>query len=327
MKIAIIGAGLSAISAALNLKKNVNITIFEKSNNVGGRMAVRRSNPYEFDHGAQFFTAKNNDFRNFIAPLIKENIIQRWDARFAEFNNNTILRQNSWGAEYPHFVGVPDMNKIIQYLSKNLNVKLNKKINKITKNSKNQWILFDDNFNDLGSFDWVISSAPAEQSAIILPQEYKHQKQLLQKKMVGCFSLMLGFKDPLSLSWDAALIGNADISWISVNSSKPGRSKSFSLLVHSTNAWAEKNINKNDQKIISYMCRETSRIISHDISIADHIGLHKWKYANIEKQDESNLLIDYDNKLASCGDWIIHGRIESAFKSGYLLAKSLNKEF
>ena len=144
--------------------------------------------------------------------------------------------------------------------------------------------------------------------------------------MLGCFSLMLGFKEPLSLSWDAALVSEADISWISVNSSKPNRSGGFSLLVHSTNAWAEKNINEEPEKVKNYLSEVTSKIIGYDTKLADHIDIHAWKYANIKKQDEPSLLIDYENKLASCGDWLIHGRIESAFKSGLMLAKSMNKE-
>ncbi len=37
-------------------------------------MATRLSSPYDFDHGAQFFTAKSLNFKNFIEPLIKKGI-------------------------------------------------------------------------------------------------------------------------------------------------------------------------------------------------------------------------------------------------------------
>ncbi|MDC0182922.1 FAD-dependent oxidoreductase [Nitrosomonadales bacterium] len=326
MKIAIIGTGISAITLAKHLKKDNFITLFEKSRDVGGRISTRRSKLYEFDHGAQFFTAKNKDFKNFIAPIIKKNIIQRWDARFAEFKNNMILRQHTWDSEYPHYVGAPGMRNILKHLSDDLNIKLNTEIHNITKNNNDCWNLFNTNGENLGDYDWVISTAPAPQSASILPQIYKYHSQLLNKKMLGCFSLMLGFKEPLNLSWDAALISEADISWISVNSSKPMRPKGFTLLIHSTNAWADKNINNDPEKVKKHLIEVTSNIIGHDTSVAEHIDLHGWRYANIEKQEDSNSLIDYKNKLASCGDWLIHGRIESAFKAGLMLAKSINKE-
>ena len=325
MKIAIIGAGISAITLAKNLEKTSNVSLFEKSRDVGGRMATRLSSPYEFDHGAQFFTAKNPDFKKFISPLLKENIIQQWNARFAEFRNDKILRTITWDSEYPHYVGVPGMNSISKHLSRDLDVKLNTKVNKVIKNSSNIWQLFDNNSNNLGEFDWVISTAPAIQSAEILPQLFKYHNNLLDRKMIGCFSLMLGFKKPLPLLWDAALITGTDISWASVNSSKPGRSKSFTMLIHSTNAWAEQHLSDNPQRVISHLTKEASRVIKHNTSQADFIDLHAWKYANIDKQEKSEVFIDYDNKLASCGDWLIQGRIESAFEAGFMMAKEIKK--
>ena len=325
MKIAIIGAGISAVTIAQNLKNIANVTLCEKSLGVGGRMALRRSGPYEFDHGAQFFTAKNENFKNFIAPLVKENIIKQWDARFVEFKNNKLLRETIWNSEYPHYVGVPGMNSICKYLSLELDVELNTKVNKMVKNTYNRWELFDDKLKNLGEFDWVISTAPAIQSAEILPKIFKYHTDLLGRKMLGCFSLMLGFKKALPLSWDAALIRDADISWISINSSKPNRTKSFAMLIHSTNIWAENHLSDNYQDVASFLNKETSRIIGYDTSQADHIDLHAWRYANIEKQTKPNLLIDYENRLASCGDWIIQGRIESAFEAGIMMAKEINK--
>ena len=325
MRIAIIGAGISSITIAQNLKKIATVSIFEKSQGVGGRMALRRSAPYEFDYGAQFFTTKGSHFKKFIEPLIKNNIIKRWDARFAEFIGNKLLRTTSWDVEYPHYVGSPGMNSIAEYLSKDLNIKLNTRASKVVKNTANDWELFDDNSNNLGKFDWVISTAPAIQSAEILPAYFKYHKDLLDRKMVGCFSLMLGFKKPIPLLWDAALIRNADISWISINSSKPDRGNSFSMLINSTNAWAENHLSDDSQSVISYLNRETSRIIGHDTSNADHIDLQAWHSANISKQTQSELLIDCDNKLAACGDWITQGRIESAFDAGFMMAQEINK--
>ena len=41
---------------------------------------------------------------------------------------------------------------------------------------------------------------------------------------------MLGFDEALDLDWDAAQLTGTDISWIAVNSSKPGRSDDLSLI-------------------------------------------------------------------------------------------------
>ena len=57
-KISIIGAGLSGLSVAHLLKDYADITLFEKARGVSGRIASRRAEPYVFDHGAQYFTAR-----------------------------------------------------------------------------------------------------------------------------------------------------------------------------------------------------------------------------------------------------------------------------
>jgi renalase len=325
MKIAIIGSGLSAITIAQNLKHIAKISLFEKSRGVGGRMAHRRSGPYEFDHGAQFFTAKSDLFKDFISPLIKKNIVKIWNANFAEFKNTKLLRNITWDLEYPHYVGSPGMNSIAKYYAIELDIKLNTQVEKVIKKNNNSWELFDSNLNTLGDFDWVISTAPALQSAEILPKYFKYHSDLLNKKMLGCFSLMLGFKKPLPLNWDAALISDADISWVSINSSKPDRAKPFSMLIHSTNAWAEKHLSDNHDSVISYLNNETTRVIGHDTQNADYIALHAWRYANINKQTKTDLYIDYKNKLVACGDWIFHGRIESAFEAGTIVANEIKK--
>ena len=50
--------------------------MFEKSRGVGGRMATRRAEPYQFNHGAQYFKIENKEFKNFLQPLIQNKIIK-----------------------------------------------------------------------------------------------------------------------------------------------------------------------------------------------------------------------------------------------------------
>ena len=58
IKIAIIGAGLSGLSTAHFLQNHAEVTLFEKACEVSGRISTRCAEPYFFDHGAQYFTAK-----------------------------------------------------------------------------------------------------------------------------------------------------------------------------------------------------------------------------------------------------------------------------
>ena len=75
MKIAIIGSGISGISAAFNLSTNFEISIFEKNNYVGGHSNTIQAiddenNPIHIDSGFIVFNKKNyKHFERFLRKL------------------------------------------------------------------------------------------------------------------------------------------------------------------------------------------------------------------------------------------------------------------
>ena len=322
MKIAIIGAGISGLTTAINLDKSAHISIFEKSRGAGGRICTRYKDSYNFDHGAQFFTARSPEFKKFLKPLIKLGVIDNWKARLIEVRDNVIINRQQWNNDLPHYVGVPSMSSIGKYLSKNLDIKLNTEVS--IQKSVEMWKVVGSDGEVFGHYDWVISTIPAEQSLKLLPDYFSHHDALKQKKMLGCYSLMLGFDEALDLDWDAAQLTGTDISWIAVNSSKPGRPDDYSLLVHSTNDWAEEHLDDDVDTVKAYLCSQVAEIIGQNVYSAHHIALHRWRYANIPKQDNKTIFIDSESKLAACGDWCKKGRIEEAFRSGFDLAKEMN---
>ena len=321
-KIAIIGAGMAGLTAAQLLKDHADVTIFEKSSSVSGRMATRRADAYSFDHGAQFFGAKTTEFKSFIAPMIAKGILKPWNARFVEIENADIVQSRNWADSYPHFVGDPGMNAVGKFLSEDLNVQVKSRVHSIEK-SGNQWSLMGENYRNLGNFDWILLAIPAAQAAEILPSSLPVREEISSIKMEGCFSVMLGFPEPLPIEFDAALVRGSDISWISVNSSKPGREGPFSMLVHSTNSWADANSHMDRGEALDYLCFQVSRAIGHDVANAKHKAIHQWLYANTKKQGNATHFIDQSKNIGVCGDWVIQGRIEAAFTSGFKLAQNV----
>ncbi len=321
--IAILGAGLSGLTVANTLKDYANVNLFEKSRGVSGRMSTRYADSYHFDHGTQFFKAKSNDFKAFIKPMIKEGVIDIWHGRFVEFEEGNIVKRRAWDAGFPHYVGVPGMNAIAQYLSRDLKIHLNTKVASIRKDHAH-WLLFDDQDKTLGTYDWVISTIPSQQAADLLPESLPIVSLIKLIKMQACYSIMLGFEQPLNLEFDAALIKDSNISWISVNNTKPKRNQPFCLLINSTNQWATDHANDDPNKVMQTLCDETSQLIGHDLIKANHQAIHRWLYANIEKQQiPDTYLMDINQRIAACGDWCISGRVESAFTSGFTLANQL----
>ncbi len=322
VKIAIIGAGISGLALANTIKNSADIELFEKSRGFGGRVATRRADDFNFDHGAQFFKVKTLEFQNYIQPMVDQNIIELWKARFIEIIDGKITNKRTWGNDPANYVGNPSMNSIGKYMAEGLNVQLSKKVEKLSKVDK--WILYDENNEALGEYDWVISSIPPLQAQQMIPDLKIIFPNIKEYEMLACFSLMLGYEQPIELDFDAALVKGFDISWISVNSSKPSRDNNYTLLVHSTNKWAQENIDKDRDWVKDYLCDELKKIIPIKTEKAEYIGLQGWRYANIMKQKKGfEYFLNHENQIGLCGDWFIQGRIEAAYISGAHLGREL----
>lgn len=324
IKIAIIGAGVSGLSTAHLLKDKAKITIFEKSRGVSGRMSTRRAEPYHFDHGAQYFTARTKPFQDFIQPLLDQGIIERWDPHYVKFAGSQIIERKNWSDAEPHYVGVPGMNQVAKCLAKGLDIHINTRIASL--NYLDAWQLTDDQGLQYSNFDWVICTAPSPQALELLPESFAYHSDIKAIEMQACFSLMLGFERNLPLEFEAAHITNSDLSWLAVNSHKPKRSKHFTLVAHSSADYAKAHIDDDRAKVMQHLIAQTSRIIGHDVSVADYKAVHGWRFANIAKRDQIGpVLIDQKHKLAACGDWCVGGRVEGAFTSAYTLANTINQ--
>lgn len=321
-KIAIIGTGLAGLTAAHFLKDHADITLFEKARGVGGRMATRYADPYKFDHGAQFFTVKEDAFKDFLAPIIKQNIVQNWTPTFAEIYGTQIQQQYRWEEEYPHYVATPNMNALGKYLAKDFEVHIGTRIISMTQ-TQAQWCLTDEKEKEYGAFDHVILAIPSHQAVALLPNNISFKTTISDIQMSGCYSLMLGFEEALDIPFQVAIVKESDISWISLNHSKPGRADVYAMMVMSTNSWAEAHIEADTQSVQSYLIEKASEILHHDLSLAPHKALHKWRYANAPKRHGEICFYDADYALGVCGDWTIQGRVESAFLSGKAMAETL----
>lgn len=321
-RIAVIGAGLSGLVVARRLQTLADVHVFEKSRGTGGRLATRYAGDFEFDHGAQYFTAGTEAFRAFLQPLIDAGEVAEWRGTLAEFDRCSMTTLRPWGDAHPRYVGTPRMNRVGKSLAASLTIRLDTTITAIARRREG-WHVTDKGGGESGPYDWLVLTAPAPQSAALADLHPGLSEFCDGRRMLGCFALMLGFAEAINLAWQAAAVRNADISWMAVNSSKPGRGPAFSLVVHSSNAWAESHMDDDVESVIDRMLDEASLVAGRDMRLAAHRQLHRWRYANIEKQSGPACFLDPKQKLAACADWCIRGRVEAAFTSANHLAESL----
>lgn len=322
-RIAIIGAGLSGLVAARALSTDCSVSVFEKARGAGGRISTRYADDWFFDHGAQFFTARTPAFREFLEPIIDAGIVKPWNARFVEIDRTGITSTRHWDKEYPHYVACPNMNALGKHLAAGMSVIVNTEVGRLEKVS-DQWQLYDADANLLGDFDWVVVTTPAPQAAGLLPGESRLSQHATAVTMLPCFALMLGFDEAPPAGWDAALVKDSPISWISVNSSKPDRVGNACWVAHASNAWAARHLEDDPKAIKATLLGAVSEASGLDLESVTHCGLHRWRFANVDRQERMPQ-VDVTRRLAACGDWHVRGRVEGAFTSARRMVEELRQ--
>ncbi len=315
--VAIIGAGFSGITLAKILEKHCEVTVFEKSRGVGGRMATRYADPFQFDHGAQYFTAASENFREFLIPFIEKGVISPWARKHISIPS---FVEKSY--KQPCYVAAPKMTQLARDISGALNVKTQTEITNIIKNGSG-WSLESAGIILDEVYDWVIMTAPAPQCAKLMPPVFSHHQKLLVIKMTGCYSLMMGFDEPLELDWDSCSVENSPIGWMAVNSSKPLRPGGYSFIAQSTNEWAETHMNDDIPSAQLFLLNEVRSLLPHVDINPTHVDTHRWRYAATAQSAGQSYLMDEEARLAVCGDWCLEGKVESAFISGYDLGHKI----
>jgi renalase len=323
-RIAIIGAGISGLTLAQHLKDYADVVVYDKARGVGGRMSTRFADPFYFDHGTQFFTARSMAFQSFIAPLITKGVIAEWKGKVVTYQADKSVKDRLWFE--PHYVAVPHMNSLCKHIADGIDVRLSTEIAPLGEKHADDWELFNKDGAALGVFDWVICTAPPTQTVNLFKAALPSDSVLYNVKLQGCFTLMIGFHATWSKPWMAAKVHESPIEWIAVNSTKPGRNKDItSLVIHSRNDWAEQHLEDDLHETQAYLVSQFEAITGIGCDKTDYLSLHRWKYANVQTEEKINYHLDPQKKIAAIGDWASTSRIEAAWLNAVKLAKHIVK--
>jgi len=321
-RIAIIGAGISGLTLAQNLKDYAQVVVFEKARGVGGRMSTRYADPFYFDHGTQFFTARTQAFQDFIASFTAKGLVAEWKGKVLTHQADKTIKDRLWFE--PHYVAVPHMNSLSKHMAEGIDVRLNTEIAALTEKRADGWHLFNKEGETLGVFDWVISTAPPAQTLNLLRAVLPSNSPLHHTKMQGCYTLMIGFHTPWVKPWMAAKVHESPIEWISINSTRPGRNQDVTaIVVHSSNAWAQEHIDDDLDQTQAFLVKQFETVTGIACDKADYLSMHRWRYANVIENEKPGYHLDPQQNIAATGDWASASRIEAVWLNAVSLAKDL----
>ena len=320
--VAVVGAGISGLTCARTLADHgLPVTVFEKSRGVGGRMATRRGDDgAAFDHGAQYFTVRDERFQSCVDTWQHAGLVQRWTGRIVSLHDQNTEQDKSSTAR---FVACPGMNAICRHLAENLDLRTNTRVEPPTR-CQDKWFVSDDAGNGLGSFDAVVVSAPAPQAAQLLQGSRHLARRASSVRTAGCWALLVQFPARLELDYDGAFVQDSPLSWIARNSSKPGRHSDMETwIVHASADWTQCHLEEPSEAIQERLLDAFREATGLDATTPSHVVAHRWRYALPTEPLPDRYLFDRDLNIGACGDWCSGPRVEGAFLSGAALAERL----
>jgi len=315
-RIAVIGAGMAGLACARALQgAGFRPVVFDKGRGPGGRLATRRfDDNISFDHGAQYVTAHGDAFRATLAAIIEHRAAARWRPTTT---NGSDPAAEDW------VTGTPGMNALAKPLAAGLDLHAACEVTAVKREGAG-WRIRTAG-NAAGEyFDVVVSTVPVPQARQLFGAERDIAQALDGVTMAPCWALMLVCAGPVAGVPDVLQTGSEQLSWISRNSSKPGRDTAKECWVaHATTHWSSHHLELEREPVAALLVAAVQQILGDAMPRVERAIAHRWRYARTVNALGHPCLASQDGTLFLGGDWALGARVECAFDSGRAIAQAI----
>jgi renalase len=319
-QVAIIGAGIAGLHAARLLQvRGCSVRIFEKARAASGRVSTRRLDFGGFDHGAQYFTARDPVFETCVRDWTARSVVESWQGRVVSLSRGKATRESS---PRTRWVGAPSMSAIARDLARGLEIQSETRI-ETTRREGDRWTLISDAGIEFAGFDWLVVAVPAPQAVPLLSASVEFSSKAQGVRFLACHALMLALEEPLACEFDAAFVGDSPLAWIARQASKPARDPSNAWLIHSTSEWSEAHLDRPSERAIELLRDAFADAVGGPLPKTRGGAVHRWLFARPVQSLVEDLLWDERLGLGVCGDWLQGDRIEDAYLSAERLARAM----
>jgi len=304
--VAVLGAGISGLSAACRLRQSgIVVVVLEKSRSLGGRCATRLWEGHVVDHGAQYFTMRDPEFKTCLEALCPEKLgvlggrVRTMDGR--DLTNDA--------ARWFHRDG---NNRLGRALAEGLDVRKEVEVRSIERGSNGLVCRLKDG-STAGPFRAVVSSLPWPQSAAVLGLEPLGTDY--QECLTSFFSYSI---EGDLLPPDYGVMDSrpdAVLGWSACENWKPGRIQPGVLVfvAQAGLAFSKEYFDAPREVWSDLMQQELEQIWGLARPRRQATFNHRWRYArNLQPLDPTVLPAG----VFLCGDSITTSRVEDAWRSG-----------
>ena len=338
--IAVVGAGIAGITCARTLiQAGHRVTVFEKSRGAGGRMSTRSTEFGSFDHGAQYFTVRDERFEHALATA--SGLVRPWSANTVRvLDDSGQVVAASLPAKESHWVATPGMNALVRQWAQPLldadRLVLDTRVVYIEEDKldSQRWQLQTDGpgAGVHSGFDAVVLAIPAPQVHALLRDS--EQAASLTADVAGvniapCWTLMVAFPQAqqptlqsLGPQWNAARSTHHRISWMARESSKPGRGPIERWTVQASPAWSQRHLEDDAERVKAKLLKAFAEVTGIRAE-PPYASVHRWRYAQTTRPLGKTHAWDADARIGACGDWCLGHRVEDGFVSGLEMALAI----
>ena len=301
MRVAIIGAGMSGLACAERLgDAGVAAVLFDKGRGPGGRMSTRRvETPYgpaAFDHGAQYFTVRNDGFRARVARWAAAGLATPWSAAGAE----------AW-------VGTPGMNAPVKDAAAGQDVRQGALVERLERDGAG-WRVGGE------MFDWLVVATPAENAGPLLDGVDAAAAALARRTPAApCWTVMAAFGERVATPMDV-FKGTGAVGWAARNSAKPGRGGAEAWVVQAGPEWSREHLEETPETVAGRLMDLFAGEFDVRLPPGMAASAHRWRYA---RSGDAGVGHVWRSGLGVCGDWMLGPRVEAAWMSGDGLARAM----
>lgn len=304
MRVAIIGAGMAGLACARRLSDaGVAAVVLDKGRGIGGRLATRRRDRMQFDHGAQYVTACDADFAAVMHDLQRAGAVDIWHD----------------GAGAQHIVGVPGMSALTRALAQELEVRQQAQVTALRPDMGRWAIQVGDSTE---TFDRIVITVPAPQVAGLLGQDHPLVVKLADVRFAPCLTLMAATDapPPFITRRDA----DDPLAWIAQDNSKPGRPRqgATTWVAQANPAFSAAHLEEDAAATAARMVP----LLCDRLGIAPdritHASAHRWRFARVTTALGQPFMC-VDDTLFVGGDWCLGPTVEDAWRSGDAMGRAV----
>lgn len=314
--VVVVGAGIAGLKAAMVLQKGgLDVCVVDKARGPGGRCATRRHETWRFNHGAQYFTARDPIFQAQLEDWRQRDVVQPWPGAIALLSRDS-APGDAAGASHSRWVGADGMNGIAKDLARDLEVRAGCRIVEMSRDAAG-WTLLDQTGAGLAG-RWLVVTAPPRQTAELLAPAAKDLAAAVDEvTMTPCWAVMLGFADDLDdVDYHGAFATHSPISFLARGPQKKG------WVAHGSVQWSTENLEADADEAGTALANEFLALTGTRHA-PQAVVAHRWRYSMAASPLDGGFLLDQDACVMTAGDWCLGSRIEAAYLSGNRAAARL----